>query len=294
MRRNPHLYSFVSALLMLAGLSPALYAATLSSNSVDGADLFSEDLIYHDQSRAAEETGYGPEWKVDLGYARMIDSLNARHPIHEEARSIAATLGETRDRTRFGASYQFSETPVVRLREEGPTFYLGGEWNRSGPGPLWDLKVRYGALRYRTDINGVLGLEQTELHGSATATWSLVSVYAGYGTYHYDEPAARFLAALSSSRAVRASISGLRYALYGFPDSSAELALTYTPSGPWTGTVEQVVSQVRAPRGTVYATQILVGRTLRKWNIQVGIEHDRDVQLTQNLGLLDLEYDFSG
>lgn len=279
------------AMLFLALSTPA-QAASLSSNSVAGSDLFSEDLIYHDQSHALRDTGYGPEWKVDLGYSRAVDPLAANHQVVDQANSITATLGETRNRARFGASYLFSDTPAAYLRLEGPTFYLGGQWNRSGPGPLLDLKTRYSQLHYRTDAAGVLGLEQAEFHIGGSASWTPFSLYAGYGTYHYDQPVNRFLAALSSNKAIRASLAGLRYALYGFPDNSTELSLTYTPRGPWQATIEEVMSHVRAPNGTVYASQLLVGRSWRRWNLAVGIEHDRNVQFSDNLGLLNVGYHF--
>ena len=293
LRDSQKLRRLVLPLAMLSlALSSPVHAASISSNSVDGSDLFSEDLIYHDQSRALRETGYGNEWKVDLGYSRAVDPLAAQHQIVDQANSITATLGETRNRTRFGASYLFSETPAAYLRLEGPTFYLGEQWNRSGPGPLFDLKTRYSLLRYRTDAAGVLGLEQTEFHIGGSASWTLFSLYAGYGTYHYDQPVNRFLAALSSNKAIRASLAGLRYALYGFPDDATELSLTYTPTGPWQATIEEVMSHVRAPNGTVYATQLLVGRSWHRWNVAAGVEHDRNVQFSDNLGLLNIGYHF--
>ncbi len=269
------------------------FADTVESSTSAGPGIFSEDGIYHGLSKALRDSGNGMEWTVDAGYSRTSFSERKGPPVVDITRSLTGTLGEERDGWRYGASYFISDTPAENLLGTGPLIYLGHTWEGSGNRPSLDLKIRYSSLNYRLDSHtGVLALGQDEAHVGTGLSWSMFSLYAGYGDYQYRHNVQQFNGGLQSSQTIRAAFTRLRAAIYGFPRYTVEGAATVSPDADWQLTLNEVKTDALIPHGTIYATQILAAHEFGRWEIDVGAERDLDIKFNQTMGLLNVSYHF--
>lgn len=279
-------------ILAVLALRPA-FGDSIESSTSAGVGTATEDILYHGQSKALRDEGTGPEWWLDAGYSRVTDQVLRTRTV-DVTHSLTGTLGEQRQAWRFGGSYLASETPAEYLTERGPSVYLGHTWSSTSHLPSLDLKARYGAWQYEVaSPTARLNLDQREAHLGATLSWTQFSLYGAYGKYFYHQAVTRFVTALDSRRVIRADLAGIRAAIYGFPTRTYETAATYAPSARWQWTLDETLSDTRAPKGTVHATSLMVSRVIDPFEIDLGGEHDQDVQFNQNLALLNLVYRFN-
>lgn len=276
--------------LVLAGRA---LADSVESSTSGGSGTISEDLIYHGKSKALRDEGNGWEWLLDGGYSDVSDPT-ARTSQSAITRAVTGTLGDNIGTWRFGASYLSSDTPSENLTEDGPSVYLGHLWTGGQGRPSLDIKGTYSAYRYEVATQTAsLTLRQTEARIGATLSWNLVSLYGGYGRYHYDQSVTRFAGALRNARVVRANLAAMRAAIYGFPSQTYEASVTVSASALWQWTVDETLSDTRAPKGVARTSSLTVSHEMDPFEIDVGAEHDQDPQFDQNLVLLNLIYRFN-
>lgn len=280
-------------LIMIIFAIRPVFADSIESSTSAGSGIVTEDILYHGQSKALRDEGNGAEWSLDAGYSRVKSQVGRTNTI-DITRSLTGTLGEEYNAWRFGGSYLASDTAAENLTERGPSVYLGHTWSSASALPSLDVKARYGAWRYEVDNPAAnLSLDQDEAHLGATLSWAKFSLYGAYGKYFYHQNVTRFANAINSRRVIRADLAGIRAAIYGFPTQTYEAAATLSPSSAWQWTLDETVSDTREPKGTVHATSLMVAHVKDPFEVDVGAEHDQDVQFNQNLLLLNLVYRFN-